>query len=46
MLDYMYVVPKTALPRVETDLLRTAVANLRKMMGMYNKGGLARILEV
>ena len=24
----------------------TAVANLRKMLGMYNKGGLARILEV
>jgi len=45
MIDYMYVVPKTALPRVETDLLRTAVANLKRMMGLKH-GGLARILEV
>ena len=45
MLDYMYVVPKSALPRVETDLLRTAVANLKRMMGLKH-GGLARILEV
>jgi len=34
------------LPRVEKDAILSAVANLRKMMGMYNKGGLARILEV
>ena len=45
MLDYMYVVPKTALPRVETDAIRTAVANLKRMMGL-KQGGLARILEV
>ena len=46
MLDYMYVVPKRALPRVEKYAILTAIANLRKMIGMYNKGGLARILEV
>ena len=45
MLDYMYVVPKRALPRVETDAIQTAVANLKRMMGMKH-GGLARILEV
>ncbi len=45
MIDYMYVVPKRALPRVETDAIRTAVANLKRMMGMKH-GGLARILEV
>ena len=45
MLDYMYVVPKTALPRVEKDAIRTAVANLKRMMGLKH-GGLARILEV
>ena len=45
MLDYMYVVPKRALPRVETDAIQTAVANLKRMMGLKH-GGLARILEV
>ena len=45
MIDYMYVVPKRALPRVETDAIRTAVANLKRMMGLKH-GGLARILEV
>ena len=45
MIDYMYVVPKRALPKIETDLLRTAVANLKRMMGLKH-GGLARILEV
>ena len=45
--DYKYIiVPKNTLPRVEKDAILSAVANLRKMMGMYNKGGLARILEV
>ena len=45
--DYRYIiVPKSALPRVEKDAILTAVANLRKMLGMYNKGGPARILEV
>ena len=45
MLDYMYVVPKRALPRVETDAIQTAVANLKRMMGLKH-GGLARILEI
>ena len=45
MIDYMYVVPKRALPRVETDAIQTAVANLKRMMGLKH-GGLARILEV
>ena len=45
MLDYMYVVPKRALPRIETDAIRTAVANLKRMMGLKH-GGLAGILEV
>ena len=45
MLDYMYVVPKRALPRVEKDAIQTAVANLKRMMGLKH-GGLARILEV
>ena len=40
-----YVVPKHTLPRVEKDAILTAVANLRRMMGMKH-GGLARILEV
>ncbi len=44
-LDDFFVVPKHTLPRVETDALRTAVANLKRMMGMKH-GGLARILEV
>ena len=45
--DYEYlIVPKYTLPRVEKAPILTAIANLRKMMGMYNKGGLARILEV
>ena len=45
--DYEYlIVPKYTLPREEKAPILTAVANLRKMMGKYNKGGLARILEV
>ena len=40
------IVPKYTLPRVEKAPILTAIANLRKMMGKYNKGGLARILEV
>ena len=44
-LDDFFVVPKHTLPRVETDAIRTAVANLKRMMGLKH-GGLARILEV
>jgi hypothetical protein len=45
--DYEYlIVPRHTLSRVEKAPILTAVANLRRMMGMYNKGGLARILEV
>ena len=45
--DYEYlIVPKYTLPRVEKAPILTAIANLRKMMGKYNKGGLAGILEV
>jgi hypothetical protein len=45
MIDYMYVVPKSALPRVETDAIRTAIVNIKRMMGLKH-GGLAKILEV
>ena len=41
-----YVVPKHTLPRIEKDPILTAVANLKNILGRYNKGGLARILEV
>ena len=41
-----YVVPKSALPRIEKAPILTAVANLKNMMGIYKHGGLARILEV
>jgi len=45
--DYEYlIVPKYTLSRVEKAPILTAVANLRKMMGMYKHGGLAGILEV
>ena len=45
--NYEYlIVPKHTLSRVEKAPILTAIANLRKMMGKYNKGGLARILEV
>ena len=44
-LDDFFVVPKHTLPRVETDALKTAIVNLKRMMGMKH-GGLARILEV
>jgi len=45
--DFEYlIVPKHTLSRVEKAPILTAIANLRKMMGKYNKGGLARILEV
>jgi len=45
MIDYMYVVPKKALPRIETDKLRTFIANMYRMAGKKH-GGLAGILEV
>ena len=44
-MENFYIVPKHTLPRVEKDAILTAVANLRRMMGMKH-GGLARILEV
>ena len=44
-MEHFYVVPKHTLPRVEKDPIWTAVANLRKMMGLKH-GGLAGILEV
>ena len=44
-MENFYVVPKHTLPRVEKDAILTAVANLRRMMGLKH-GGLARILEV
>ena len=40
------IVPKYTLPRVEKAPILTAVANLRKLMGMYKSGGLAKILNV
>ena len=40
-----YVVPKHTLPRVEKDAIRTAIANMRNMMGL-KKGGLAQVLNV
>ena len=40
-----YIVPKSTLPRVETDAIRTAIANMKHMMGL-KKGGLAKILNV
>jgi len=45
-MENFYIVPKSALPRVEKDPILTAVANLKNMMGIYKHGGLARILEV
>ena len=45
MIDYMYVVPKKSLAKVETDKLRTFIANMYRMAGKKH-GGLARILEV
>ena len=45
--DYEYlIVPKYTLPRVEKAPILTAVANLRKFMGMYKNGGLARIMNI
>ena len=44
MLRY-YVIPKSALPRVEKDPIFTAVANIKNMMGL-KEGGLAQILNV
>jgi len=40
------IVPKYTLPRVEKAPILTAVANLRKFMGMYKSGGLAKIMNV
>ena len=42
---YLFVLPKKALPRIETDKLRTFIANMYRMAGKKH-GGLARILEV
>ena len=36
------IVPKYTLPRVEKAPILTAIANMRKFMGMYKNGGLAR----
>ena len=45
--DYEYLVaPRHALPRVEKDAIRSAIANMRKVMGMYKSGGLAQIMNV
>ena len=45
--DFEYlIVPKHTLSRVEKAPILTAVANLRRMLGIYKHGGLARILEV
>ena len=40
-----YIIPRSTLPRVEKDAILTAVANLKRMMGLKH-GGLAGILEV
>jgi hypothetical protein len=42
---FLFVLPKKALPRIETDKLRTFIANMYRMAGKKH-GGLARILEV
>ena len=44
MLRY-YVIPKSALPRVEKAPVLTAIANMKNMMGL-KEGGLAQILNV
>ena len=45
--NYEYlIVPKHTLSRVEKAPILTAVANLRRILGIYKHGGLARILEV
>ena len=44
MVNY-YIVPRSTLPRIEKDLILTAIANLKNMMGL-KKGGLAQILKV
>ena len=46
MPESMYMVPKKALKRAETDQLQTFIANLYKMIGKYKSGGLAQILNV
>ena len=45
MMGEAYVIPRNLLPAVEKDAILTAVANLKRMMGLKH-GGLARILEV
>ena len=40
------IVPKYTLPRVEKAPILTAIANMRKFMGMYKNGGLARIMNI
>jgi len=44
MLRY-YVIPKSAVPRVEKAPVLTAIANMKNMMGL-KKGGLAQIMNV
>ena len=44
-MEDFYIIPRSTLPRVEKDAILTAVANLKRMMGLKH-GGLARILEV
>ena len=45
MPESLYMVPKKALKRAETDQLRTFIANFYRMIGK-KKGGLAQILNV
>ena len=40
------IVPKYTLPRVEKAPVLTAIANMRKFLGMYKNGGLAKIMNV
>ena len=46
--DYEYlVVPRQALPKIEIDAIRTAIANMRKLMGIsYKNGGLAQMMNI
>ena len=44
-MEDFYIIPRSTLPRVEKDAILTAIANLKRMMGLKH-GGLARILEV
>ena len=44
-MEDFYIIPRSTLPRVEKDAILTAIANLKRMMGLKH-GGLAGILEV